>query len=349
MKCFNTLLLVVLALGAAHGATTTTVKPLILANRITQITPSEGVPGEAITVRVAPHPLVELNRQRGLLNFGGRRLASRPVTQTPRVPRIQFSGRNGTFVNGLNIRVLDGERYSVTVPDSAVTGPMRLETISGTSSAFSTSTAVFTFVECGYAIQNESQFNVVSVKVDGVEKLIPAVIQAVPSTAPDVFVRGIGALPGNHLLRVTIGENSHFPVLTFEETWRATTPLQGIRIPIIPAGEFLTLRREFENVTGPLFTSLWQHTEFNLDGSIFEIYAYSFEYNDNTKTTTFTLQKQSGVLASGQLREPAVWPANPRTVQLQMVGTEGVVDTLVYDITNKVFHSNSLNMDFTRF
>lgn len=347
MKCFNTLLLTVLALGAACGATTA--QTLILANRITQITPSEGLPGEVITVRVAPHPIIEINRQRSLLIFGGRRLPVRPVTQTPRLPRIQFTGRNGAFVNGLNVRVLDGERYSVTVPDSARTGPMRLETISGTSSAFSTSTAIFTFVECGYAVANESQFNIVSIKVDGVEKLAPAVIQAVPSTATDVFARGIGALPGNHDLLVTIGENSQHPVMTFPINVLATTPLMGMNTPTVPAGEFLTLRREFENVTGPVFTSLWQHTEYNLDGSIFEIYSYHFEYNEDTGTTTFTLRNQGGELASGQLREPAVWPANPRVIQLQMVGANGgVVDTLEYDITNKIFRSTGLNVVFTR-
>lgn len=302
--------------------------------KIVEISPSQALPGQVITVRTASSALSPLLRdfQNDLLRL--LRARGFPLG-TSRPPNIYFANAIGqTWVPGGSVTALGDGRYSVVVPLNAHSGKLRFETLSGSSY----STVDFTLVTAGYSIANLSQFNVVSVKVDNVERLTGQTLPAVAQTEPNVFVADIGTTPGNHTVQVTLGPSLDQPVIVYEVTAEATTGVNTIEVGIMTAGEYLTASPNAV-VSGNDITASWQTLIVDPTGTVS---VNGFEITRNTSTGALSWVNWFGdkpnVVASGTIAEPADWPLNPDSVTLALRrGNGAFYSNITVDLLSKSF------------
>jgi len=327
--------------AAINGVHAALPPPLPAANpfvsQIVEISPAQAMAGQTITVRVAPTALMTFVAQRNQqLNLA----ALRPLNLTPlfaaQPPKIFFPDSLGfQWIPGTSMTSLGDNRYSVVVPAAGRSGKLRFETSAGSSY----STVDFTRVNAGYSFVNLSQFNVVSVKVDGVERLAGQSIPATLPTNPNVFVADVGTTPGNHSLTVTIGRSVNQPVIVFGPfTANATVPTNVIEVGIMAAGDYLTASPNAA-VSGNNITASWQTLIVNANGAL-SVNGFDFTRNVNTGVTTWVnwFGDRPNVVATGNVSEPANWPLNPTSVTLQLRRPNGALYTsAVVNLLNKTF------------
>jgi len=329
---------------------TASAQTLRLVNQINEIIPSQAMAGQTITVKISN---TEVNFNSIIKDFRSPKLQE-IIARFPRVPSLEtkifFTGtRSGTFVEGLNVRRVDASTYTVQVPTTARTGPMKLQR----GIAGSTSTVRFTLATVGFTFVNLSQFNVVSLKVDNVERLAPGqTIAAVPHTAPNVNVLDVGTPSGNRTIQVTMGRNAASPVLVlFFNARQAQTLIsanEGFRNPILLnpmlAGEYLASSPNTVSVVGTSRTVSWQAVEVQAGpgGATAVIHGFDFTFNSANGTTTFRhwIGDRPNVVAQGTVSEPtaAQWGVNPAAINLNLRRSNNTAyTTLVVDLSNARF------------
>jgi hypothetical protein len=252
-------------------------------------------------------------------------------------PRIYFCGPNypGPRVPGENVTALGNNRYRVTVPRNARSGQLRFETSAGNSY----STVNLTVVSTGYSIVNFSQFDVVSIRVDNIERLAGQEIPATLPSNPDVFLADVGATQGNHSMQITLGPSASQPVITyFLASVAATNPFNEIQVGIMGVGEYFVASPN-ATVSGNNVTASWQTLFINPDATLL-VNGFDFTHNTSTGVTTWANWNfdRTGVVASGTVAEPESWPLNPTTLTLELRRNNGSFWTNVdIDFLNKSF------------
>ena len=311
-----------------------------LIDRIVEIAPSQAAVGQTIIVRLdspkmllspaAQAALTQLNKQfrRGLVPGGV--IGNRPA------PKIYFTGANGQqTVEGTNVTSLGNLRYSVRVPNGARNGRLRFRS----GIADSLSTVNFTLANTGYKFINFSQFNIVSIKVDNVERLNGQIVQATLPSNPDVFVFDVGTTPGNHSMQVTVGRSLAEPVMVyFLPSVQATSPLNEIEVGTMLAGEYMVASPN-ASISGNNITASWQTliNTFVPDGSpsggstSSTVNGFDFTFNASTNVTTWKNwnRTRTNVVGSGTVREPTSWLLNPTGTALQLANSNGSIYTTI--------------------
>ncbi|MCB1210706.1 MAG: hypothetical protein KDK97_15350 [Verrucomicrobiales bacterium] len=337
MKRSTAILAIAASLIFPNLTTTANAQSLALINRITEITPSQGMAGQTITVKITrpelqlPSGLKELQaklRKDIVLRFPGR-----VGSQTT---RILFTGAQaGQFVDGENVVRVNDDTFTVRVPSSARSGPMQLRMGLGTS----TSTVRFTLTTVGYSIENQSQYNIVSIKMDGVERLTPGqVVAAVPATSPNINILDVGATAGNHNLQITIGIDASRPVMVvFLPTMAAQrflSPSQGFANPIgilpMRAGDYLVSSPNTVSAVGTSRTVSWQALEVQANGNLV-VHGFDFTFNRTTGVTSFVhwIGDRPNVAGRGTVLEPSLaqWGVNAAQRTLTLRSSTGSVYT----------------------
>lgn len=328
MKRRTTLLALAASLLTVAASTSANAQSIRLLTQITEIIPSQAMAGQTITVKVTRNDLL-LNsalkdiRQNALKDIA-RRFPGRTGSPTA---KIFFTGATtGSFVEGQNVVRVNDDTFTVRVPSTARSGPMRLQMGLGTS----LSRVNFTLTSTGFTFANLSQFNVVSLKIDNVERLTPGqVIAAVPHNVPDVNVLDVGTTAGNHNIQVTLGLDAARPIMVLFFPTRAAQPListsQGFSNPIalqlMLGGEYLASSPNAVSVVGSSRTVSWQALQFQANGSLV-VHGFDFTFNSATGGTTFKhwISDRPNVVAQGTVVEPtaAQWGINLPAVNLPL-------------------------------
>jgi hypothetical protein len=309
MKRRTTLLAIAASLLTSVGSTSHA-QGILSTSRITQISPSQAAVGQTITVTVTTPEidpaLASFLRTRNDLfkALPGRAISGLSSQNQP--VKILFSAGSGQFVEGTNVTDLGNQRYSVRVPQGGRTGQLKYQR--GFSHSLSTGT--FTLVNLGFTIQNSAQYNVVSLKINGAERLSAGQV-----IAPGASVN-LGTSSGNHQVVFTFGINASRPIYaaplgTFpaRQSSGSTFP-QPLVIGRLQARQFLAAAPLF-TLNGNLITTSWQALDANLN-----VYGFDFTMNMTTFEMTFIQWafRKSNVLASGSVREPTNWQNNASSV-----------------------------------
>lgn len=322
--------------SSAHAQTT-----LRLINQIDEIIPAQAIVGQTLTVKInnteshiaefLKRDYVNIKLQEILRRFAGRFT----ITQTKKI----FFSRAGvnSFVEGLNLVQVNTDTFTVQVPQGARSGPMKLQ-IGGASSM---SIPDFTLATTGFTFGNLSQFNVVSLKIDDVERLTPGqVIGAVPITEPNVNVLDVGTTAGNHNIQVVMGLDASRPIMVLffgSRTAQASAgPNQGFRNPIalnqMLAGEYLSSSPNVVSSSGTSRTVSWQGIQVQPD-NVLVVHGFDFTYNSSTNVTTFKhwIGDRPNVDAQGTVTEPtpAQWGVNFPAVNLPLRRSNGSLYTTI--------------------
>ena len=320
-----------------------------LLDYIAEIQPNQAVVGQTITVRTDSQPVPQNANSAVLSSLLNRyRRGVVPVT-TSVAARIFFTGANGQqTIEAQNVVRADSTHYTLTVPNGAYSGKLRLQVDGKT---FSLSTSNFTLLSTGYEVENHSQFNVVSVKVDGQERLFP---QSVPAWTANqgAFYADIGATPNNHTVQITLGPSLSQPVYTYTTTQPATHPFNLFTVTTLLAGEYLS-GSAHATVSGNNTTASWQSVIISVGdvaspagpSANASTNGFEFTLNNNTGITTWTnwVGRKDNVIARGTLREPTSWFLNPTASSFQLINNNNqIYATITVDFLNKTF-SNLLD------
>lgn len=303
--------------------------------KIVEISPAQAMVGQTITVRTeSPNTAALANSLAKLPEQLRFRRGVVPGLGSSQV-KIFFTGANGQqTVEGQNVTPLGNNRYSVRVPNGARSGRLRLQR----GAASSLSTPSFTLVSAGYGIDNYSQFDIISIKVDNVERLHPQVVRATSPSSPTVEGVDVGATPGNHSLQVTLGRSPSEPVMVYAlPAVAATNPLQGVRLEIMKAGEYL-VASPVARISGTSITASWQTFIFDPAGN-HTVNGFDFTFNQATGVTTWRhwLGTQTNVVRSGNVVEPTNWALNPASVRLQLRAGAQLYTEVVLNFQNASF------------
>lgn len=304
-----------------------------LIQQISEIIPSQAAAGQTITVKINNTDLQQLDFIKQVnpkLQEAIRRFPSRPIGSQQ--TKIFFTGATAnSFVEGQNLTRINSNTFTVRVPTTARSGVMKMQA----GFASSTSTARFTLVTTGFTFANLSQYNVVSLKIDNIERLTPGqTIAAVPHTAPNVNVLDVGTTTGNHTIQVTIGPDAARPIMVLFFPARAAQTLtsnnQGFRNPIalnpMLAGEYLVSSPNTVTSTNTSRTVSWQGLRVQANGSL-AVHGFDFTFNSSNSVTTFKhwINDRPNVVAQGTVSEPtlAQWGINFPGLNLQLRNTSG--------------------------
>lgn len=301
-----------------------------LVKPIVEISPSEATVGQVIIVRTESW------------RFGN------PYLSKGGTPKIYFSGGawGGPRTPGGNVTPLGNDRYSVVVPQGARSGHLRFENNAGNSY----STVMLTVVTAGYSVVNLSQFNIVSVKVDNVERLASPftsgqpLITPIPATLPsepNAFLADLDATAGNHSIQITLGPSPSQPVITyFLPSVSATIPLNNINVGIMLLGEYLVASPNATTKGNNVIAS-WQTLIINPDGP--SINGLDFTHNTATGATSWAhwIGDRPNVVASGPVTEPANRSLNPTSVFLQLRRANGTpYRNIIIDLLTKTLFAD---------
>ena len=291
---------------------------------IIDFSPGEGAIGQQIVVTVSQTSLV---------------LNTPPPDISPDNTVIQFQGAGTTFINAPTTRIgtttykpfpwsLTISRrwtYSVTVPNGARTGPLRL--VRG--SVLGTTSNSFTVRTTGITVGNLAQYNIIGIQVDGIERLAPQTLQATAPTSPTLFVADIGAAAGNHVVAVTLGIGANQPIMKLTS---ASVPAQNpfFELPVNPItmAQFLPFRAN-SNSFG--FAS-WQGVTIDPVNLLPVIHGFDFTFNSATGRTSYTFWANNNPaqpISTGTVEEPASWPLNAQNVSFRLIRSNGAVDFTV--------------------
>jgi hypothetical protein len=322
---------------------------------IVEILPPEATIGQTIIVRtqfVSKSTSTSTSTLSGSLNTIGQVVPSFepfpssddlkiPRTYLPglplETPSIYFCGTTypGPRVPGANVTPLGNNRYSVTVPRNARSGQLRFETSAGNSY----STVNLTVVSTGYSVVNFSQFDVVSIRVDNVERLAGQEIPATLPSDPNVFLADVGATQGNHSVQITLGPSASQRVIAFFlPSIAATNPFPEIQVGIMDVGEYFVASPNV-TISGNNITASWQTLFINPDATLL-VNGFDFTRDTATGVTTWANWNfdRTKVVASGTVAEPENWPLNPVTLTLELRRSNGSFYTnLDIDFLNKSF------------
>jgi hypothetical protein len=329
----QTFLIAAAAALLSSVVSTASAQSVRLLTQITDIIPSQAMAGQTITVKITRNelllnPVLKEIRPAALKNLVGR-FPGRTGNQTT---KIFFTGATaGSFVEAQNLTRVNDDTFTVRVPNGARSGPMRLQM----GIATSVSRVNFTLTSVGFTFANLSQFNVVSVKIDNVERLAAGqVIAAVPHTSPNVNILDVGTTAGNHNIQVTVGIDAARPIMVlFFPTRAAQTliaPNQGFNNPIplglMLGGEYLASSPNAVSVVGSSRTVSWQSVQVQANGTLV-VHGFDFTFNSSTGVTTFKhwIGDRPNVVAEGTVVEPtaAQWGINLPAVNLPLRRSNG--------------------------
>lgn len=318
MKSRHTFIVIAASLLASL-ASNVSAQSILTTTRITQISPSQASVGQTITVTVttpqidpALQKLIQIRNDK-LLPLQGRIISGLSSQNHP--VKILFSAGSGRFIEGTNVTDLGGQRYSVRVPQGARTGQLKYQR----GIFHSLSTGTFTVVSTGFTIQNASQYNVVSLKIDGAERL-----NAGQVISPGASVN-LGTAAGNRQVAFTFGINASRPIYgaplgTFSARQSTGSAFpQPLVIGRLQARQFLAAAPLF-TIRGNFITTSWQALDANLN-----VFGFDFTMNMTTFEMSFIhwAGAKTNILASGTVREPASWPNNSAIVILPFFRANG--------------------------
>lgn len=289
----------------------------LLISRISEITPAQASVGQTITIKIS-QPTIALPTKidtQKLQSVAGRF----PGIAANQTLQIQFTGSTtGSFVNGENLTRINSDTYTVRVPSGARSGRMRLKR----GAATSLSQTSFVLTTLGFSIENQCQYNIVSIKIGGVERLATGqTVAAVAATSPNVNIMDIGTTAGNHNIEVTVGLNAANPVMVIflpaQPAQRFISPSQGFANPIgilpIRAGNYLTSSPNTVSSTATTRTVSWQTFTVQANGTP-QVNGFDFTHNPTTGTTTYVhwIGDRPNVTSTGTVVEPtlAQWGLN---------------------------------------
>ncbi|GAA5146011.1 hypothetical protein GCM10023213_38450 [Prosthecobacter algae] len=307
----RTTLLAIAASLLASMATSVQAAPVLI-NRIGSITPAQASVGQVIEVIVtrpeldpAIAKLIQINKNR-FIDLATRFPSNLSSRFTPNY-KVFFTGPGSTFVEGQNLTSLGNNRYSVVVPQGARTGRLKLVNGTGSQAPSSLSTGTFTVSNLGIAFFNNSQYNMVSIKVNGVEQLTGNQV-VVPGGFGDL------GLPAGSNYRViySIGIDRNRPILTRDGGTVTARPFSAAEggFPIAVTAERLTAREMLRStpsftLNGNLMTSRWMG--FNVLTGFFD----GYDFISDTTTGAMSFRKWQGdpanIIASGPVNEPSSW------------------------------------------
>lgn len=312
----------------AASASSACAQSIRLLTQITGIIPSEASAGQIITVKLTQNDLALSSVLGNLRPFPLPKFAGRfPGLAGAQTTKIFFTGASaGSFVEAQNLLRINDDTYTVRVPAGARSGPMRLQM----GAATSLSQVSFTLASVGFSFANESQFNLVSVKIDNVERLAPGqIVAAVPATSTNVNWFDVGTTVGSHTVQVTLGIDAARPILVLPlGTLQASTfigPNQGFNNPIplrlMLGGQYLASSPNLVAVSGASRTVSWQAVEVQATGGVV-IHGFDFTFNATTGATTFKhwIGDRSRLTGQGTLVEPTAtqWGNNFPAVNLPL-------------------------------
>ncbi|MCA1964451.1 MAG: hypothetical protein LDL31_10940 [Prosthecobacter sp.] len=330
MKRRTTLLAIAASILTAAFAPVKAQAQLLLTSRISEITPAQASVGQTITVKISQPTLVlppKLDTQK-LQAIAGRF----PGIATNQSLQIQFTGATAnSFVDGENITRISSDTYTVRVPSGARSGRMRLKR--GLASSLSQTSFVLTTV--GFSIENQCQYNIVSIRVGGVERLSPGqIVAAVPATSPNVNILDIGTTAGSHNIEVTVGPNAANPVMVIflpaQPAQRFISPSQGYANPIgilpLRAGNYLTSSPNTVSANTVSRTVSWQTFTVQANGTP-QVNGFDFTLNTTTGVTTYVhwIGDRPNVLSTGTVVEPSLaqWGLNRSVMPITLRANNG--------------------------
>lgn len=307
----RTTLLAIAASLLASVASSVQAAPVLL-SRIVTISPAQASVGQVIEVTVsrpeldpAIAKLIQINKSK-LINLSSRFPGNLSHRFGPNY-KVFFTGPGSTFVEGQNLTALGNNRYSVIVPQGARTGRLKLVSGTGSQAPSSLSTGTFTVSNLGIAFFNNSQYNMVSIKVNGVEQLTGNQV-VVPGGFGDL------GLPAGSNYRViySIGIDRNRPILTRDGGTVASRPFNEAEggYPISVTAERLTAREMLRStpsftLNGNLMTSRWMG--FNVLTGFFD----GYDFISDTNTGAMSFRKWQGdpanIIATGPVNEPSSW------------------------------------------
>lgn len=298
---------------------TASAQSILSTSRITVISPTQAAVGQTVTVTVTTPQLdaaflAYLKQRNDLFKpFPGRALSGLSSQNQP--VKILFSAGLGQFIEGTNVTDLGEQRYSVRVPQGARTGQMKYQR--GFTSSLSTGT--FTLVNTGFAIQNDGQYNVVSLKIDNVERLTGGQVIAPGATL------NLGTTPGNRQVQFVFGITASrqiygVPLGTFAARTSTTNTFpQPLVIGRLLARHFLAAAPRF-TISGSFITTSYQALDANLN-------VYGFDFTMNMTTSAMTFKHWAGdrtnVLNTGTVAEPVSWSNNAAVVTVRFLNSNG--------------------------
>lgn len=284
----------------------------VLLNRITTIAPAQASVGQEVVVTIsspeidpALAKLIQINKSK-LINLSTRIPANLSGRFAPNY-KVFFTGAGSSFVEGRNLTSLGNSRYSVVVPQGARTGRLKLVRGTGSEAPSSFSTGTFTVTNLGIALHNQSQYHLVSIKVNGIERLAPN--QGVQPG--DFFDIGLPA-GSNHRVIYSIGIDQNRAILTRDAGATTARPFDtgiggyptAVTVGRLTAREMLRSTPTFR-LNGNLMTSTWMG--FNVLTGFFD----GYDFISDTNTGAMTFRKWQGdpanVIATGSVSEPSSW------------------------------------------
>jgi len=332
MKRKSILLAIVASIfTAAIAPNETQAQTIPLISQITEIIPGQASVGQTITVKISqPTILIRQKIDTQKLQALGGRFPGLAANQTL---QIQFTGStSGSFVNGENVTRINSETYTVRVPSGARTGRMRLKR----GLATSLSRTNFVLTSLGFSIENQCQYNIVSIKIGGVQRLAAGqVIAAVSATNPNVNIIDIGTTAGNHNIEVIVGPNAANPVmvifLSAQPAQRFISASQGFANPIgilpIRAGNYLTSSPNTVSSNAVSRTVSWQTLLVQANGSL-QVNGFDFTLNTTTGATSYVhwIGDRPNVVSTGTVVEPSLaqWGLNRSVMPITLRNNNGV-------------------------
>lgn len=333
----RTVFLAIAASLLTSMVSTVSAQSIRLINQINEIIPSQAVAGQTITIKISNTNILLTDVLKDIqANSKLQRFVGRFPTRPSEPLKILFTGATAnSFVEGQNMTRLSADTYTVRVPNGARSGPMKLQR----GLASSTSTVRFTLATTGFSFVNLSQFNVVSIKVDNVERLSPGqVIAAVPQTAPNVNILDVGTATGNRTVQVTMGLDAARPIMVLFFGARPAQTLisaqEGFRNPILLnvmlGGEYLASSPNTVSATGTSRTVSWQALQVQANGNLV-VHGFDFTFNSANGSTTFKhwIGDRPNVDAQGTVTEPTPvqWGVNLPGANLPLHRTNGSLFT----------------------
>lgn len=338
----RTTLLAIAASFLASVASSVQAAPLLL-SRITTISPAQASVGQVIEVTVsrpeldpAIAKLIQINKSK-LINISSRFPSNLANRFGPNY-KVFFTGPGSTFVEGQNLTSLGNNRYSVVVPQGARTGRLKLVNGTGSLAPSSLSSGSFTVSNLGIGFFNNSQYNMVSIQVNGVEQLTGNQV-VVPGGFGDL------GLPAGSNYRViySIGLDRTRPILTRDGGTVTARPFNAAEggYPIAVTAARLTAREMLRStpsftLNGNLMTSRWMG--LNVLTGFFD----GYDFISDITTGAMSFRKWQGdpatVIATGTVIEPTSWPNLTREIAVTLRNPNNTVHAnIVITLTNPGF------------
>jgi hypothetical protein len=161
--------------------------------------------------------------------------------------QIKFQGVGASNLVNASFSYISPTQLRVTVPAGAVTGRIRVVQDTYSKSTFSNFTVAMPVANSTLRIQNSSQYNLISVKVNNIETLAPG------NGVPVGTFMNLPRQPGTYTVRVALGITTDAPLFHFQNNITVSSNLTStFNTPRVTVPQLMTNSRKSQDWTTDL-------------------------------------------------------------------------------------------------